>query len=372
MMQRGFSLLLQKVITAISAVVITVGVCSAQLQQVQSIPIFVNYSQTVHLVFPVCVKYYESVSDFVACESPAEAPNIVRIKANTENFKEHSNVSVATEDGAFYTFDVSYQKILPRTLYTYPKKDQPEIEMKITALEVSDASQTHIVFPKKIVYIDWGDEVVEGRRAENTENILRIQATKKFDGTTNISVATEEGTFYTYNLVYNSKPTTLLYRLQGDQQVILTDNRINSREKGDVVKQLKERKQKLYNLGIKKSGMIFTVKNIAIYKDALCFVISLANKTNIPYDIDYIRYSITDKKIGKLTASQEEEKSPMFGNNHTTKRIDANSTLNYIVAFDKFSLADDKVFRIEINETGGGRHIVFDVENKDLEECEQL
>lgn len=278
MMQRGFSLLLQKVFTAISAIVITVGVCSAQLQQVQSIPIFVNYSQTVHLVFPVSVKYYESVSDFVACESPAEAPNIVRIKANTENFKEHSNVSVATEDGAFYT----------------------------------------------------------------------------------------------YNLVYNSKPTTLLYRLQGDQQVILTDNRINSREKGDVVKQLKERKQKLYNLGLKKSGMIFTVKNIAIYKDALCFVISLANKTNIPYDIDYIRYSITDKKIGKLTASQEEEKSPMFGNNHTTKRIDANSTLNYIVAFDKFSLADDKVFRIEINETGGGRHIVFDVENKDLEECEQL
>lgn len=369
MMQKGFILLLQKVITAICTMVITVSVCSAQLQKVQSIPISVNYSQTVHLVFPVSVKYYESVSDFVVCEAPPEAPNIVRIKANTENFKGHSNVSVATEDGAFYTFDVSYQKNLPRTVY-YPKKDQPD--RKILSLEVSDASQTHIVFPKKIVYIDWGDEVVEGRRAENTENILRIQATKKFDGTTNISVTTDDGTFYTYNLIYNSHPTTLLYRLQGEQQVILTDDRINSREKSDVIKQLKERKQELYNLGMKRAGMVFTIKNIAIYKDALCFVISLDNKTNIPYDIDYMRYCITDKKIGKLTASQEEEKSPMFGNNHTIKRIEAKSSLNYIIAFDKFSLADDKVFRIEINEMGGGRHIVFDVENNDLEECEQL
>ena len=123
---------------------------------------------------------------------------------------------------------------------------------------------------------------------------------------------------------------------------------------------------------MKRAGMVFTIKNIAIYKDALLFVVSIDNKTNIPYDIDYIRYSITDAKVGKLTASQDEEKTPMFGSNHTTKRIDAKSSLNYIVAFDKFSLADNKVFRIEINETGGGRHILFDIENNDLEGCEQL
>lgn len=370
MMQRCFTVLLQKIIVLALISTITIGVCEAQLQKVQSIPIAVNYSQTVHIVFPVTVKYYESVSDLVVCESPAAAPNIVRIKANTENFKEQSNVSVATEDGAFYTFDVSYQKQLQRTVYTYPKNDQPEKE--ILTLEVSDASQTHIVFPRKIVYIDWGDEVIEGRRAENTENILRLQANKKFEDTTNVSVTTDDGTFYTYNLVYNSKPSVLLYRLQGDQQVLLTDSRINSREKGEVIKQLSRKTQKLYNLGMKRAGMVFTIKNIAIYKDALLFVVSIDNKSSIPYDIDYIRYSITDKKIGKLTASQEEEKSPMFGYNHTVKRIEAKSSLQYIIAFDKFSLADNKVFRIEINETGGGRHIVFDVENNDLEECEQL
>ncbi|WP_025843607.1 conjugative transposon protein TraN [Porphyromonas gingivicanis] len=370
MMQRCFTVLLQKIIALTLIFTISIVVCEAQLQKVQSIPIAVNYSQTVHLVFPVAVKYYESVSDFVVCESPSEALNILRIKANTEDFRERSNVSVATEDGLFYTFDVSYKKNLERTFYKFPKSTMPE--KAIVTLEVSDASQTHIVFPKKIVYIDWGDEVVEGRRAENTENILRLQAIKKFEGKTNVSLTTEDGTFYTYNLVYKSEPEILLYRLEGVQQVILTDNRINSREKSDVIKQLKERKQKFYNLGMKRLGMVFTIKNIAIYKDALLFVVSINNKTNIPYDIDYIRYSITDKKVGKLTASQDEEKKEMFGYNHTTRRIEAKNTLNYIVAFDKFSLSDDKIFRIEINEKGGGRHIVFDIENVDIEECEQL
>lgn len=370
MMQKYYTAILQRVITAISILFIATGACSAQLHSVQSIPIAVNYSQTVHLVFASPVKYYESVSDFVVCESPAEAPNIVRIKANTENFSERSNVSVATDDGAFYTFDVSYQNRLQRTVYTYPPTDAPEKE--VATLEVSAAAQTHIVFPRKIIYIDWGDDVVEGRKAENTENILRLQANRKFEGVTNVSVTMDDGSFMTYNLVYSPAPSSLLYRLEGEQQVILTDSRVNSREKGEVLKKLTERKQKLYNVGIRTAGMVFTVTNIAIYKDALLFCIDIKNRTNIPYDIDYIRYSITDKKVGKLTASQEEEKSPMFGQNHNAKRIDANSTLSYIVAFDKFSLSDDKVLRIEINESGGGRHIVFDIEDHDLEVCDRF
>lgn len=345
-------------------------VAMAQLQGVKSIPLEVNYSQTVHLVFPSVVKYYESVSEYVVCESPVEAPNIVRIKANTEDFTEHTNVSVATEEGNFYTFDVSYKRELPTTYYRYLTDTLPQ--PPITTIAISDAAQTHIVFPQKIVYLDFGDEMIEGRKAENTENILRLRATKQFSGISNVSLTTQDGTFYTYNLVYKQAPKTLLYRIEGEQQVILTDNRINSRDKGDLIKRMTDKKQSIYNIGVKTGGMLFSIENLAVYKDALIFVVSIKNNTAIPYDIDYIRYSIADKKVGKLTASQEEERTPMFGSNHTTKRIEAKSTLRYIVAFDKFSLANDKVFRFEINEAGGGRHILFDLDDQDLQRCERL
>lgn len=38
----------------------------------------------------------------------------------------------------------------------------------------------------------------------------------------------------------------------------------------------------------------------------------------------------------------------------------------YVIAFDKFTIPDDKFFRIEINEKNGGRHVLFDLENGDI------
>ena len=36
------------------------------------------------------------------------AENVIRVKATTRNFREETNMSVITEDGNFYTFNVKY------------------------------------------------------------------------------------------------------------------------------------------------------------------------------------------------------------------------------------------------------------------------
>lgn len=57
---------------------------TAQIRPVESLPIAVNYSKTIHLIFPSAVKYSQAVTDFVAVDNPENVPHILRIKANSK------------------------------------------------------------------------------------------------------------------------------------------------------------------------------------------------------------------------------------------------------------------------------------------------
>lgn len=47
---------------------------TAQIRPVESLPIAVNYSKTIHLIFPSAVKYSQAVTDFVAVDNPENVP----------------------------------------------------------------------------------------------------------------------------------------------------------------------------------------------------------------------------------------------------------------------------------------------------------
>ena len=49
--------------------------CMAQIRPVESREISVNYSKTIHLIFPSAIKYYKSVSDFVVVDNPENVPH---------------------------------------------------------------------------------------------------------------------------------------------------------------------------------------------------------------------------------------------------------------------------------------------------------
>ena len=107
---------------AICSFILALAVSSAgaQIRPVESLPIAVNYSKTIHLVFPSAVKYNQAVTDFVAVDNPESVPNILRIKANRKSFSKQTTVSVATEGGFFYSFNVTYADSLEHTNYFLP------------------------------------------------------------------------------------------------------------------------------------------------------------------------------------------------------------------------------------------------------------
>ena len=70
----------------------------------------VTYDKTVHILFPVSVKYVDLGSEDLIAGKADGAENVIRVKAAVKNFKKETNMSVITEDGSFYTFNVKYAK----------------------------------------------------------------------------------------------------------------------------------------------------------------------------------------------------------------------------------------------------------------------
>ena len=119
------------------------------------------------------------------------------------------------------------------------------------------------------------------------------------------------------------------------------------------------------HIGCRQFGMQVLLKGIYVHKDLLFFHVSLTNNSHVPFDVDFVRFKIVDKKIAKRTAQQETYIEPVRTLNALT-RIEGKSTARIVYAFPKIIIPDDKLLEVEIYEKAGGRHQRFYVENSDL------
>ena len=68
----------------------------------------VTYDKTVHIIFPSAIRYVDLGSPNLIAGKADGAENVIRVKATVKNFRQETNLSVITEDGSFYTFNVKY------------------------------------------------------------------------------------------------------------------------------------------------------------------------------------------------------------------------------------------------------------------------
>lgn len=127
----------------------------------------------------------------------------------------------------------------------------------------------------------------------------------------------------------------------------------------------KKDKRIVKHIGAKSFGIQFILKGIYIHNGKYYFHTELRNKTNVPFEIDFINFKVVDKKVAKRTVVQEIPLTPL----RTYKPLDGikgKSTEQNVFLLDQFTIADDKILLIEIFEKNGGRHQTLQVENSDL------
>ena len=97
----------------------------------------------------------------------------------------------------------------------------------------------------------------------------------------------------------------------------------------------------------------------------------IKNSTNVPYDIDFIRLKIVDKKVAKRTAVQETLVVPVRAHNYVT-RVNGQAEERTVLAIEKIAIPNGKQLVFDLYEQNGGRNQSFVIENEDLIRAERI
>jgi conjugative transposon TraN protein len=115
-----------------------------------------------------------------------------------------------------------------------------------------------------------------------------------------------------------------------------------------------------------KDAMVLGLHGLYTADDLFYFQLLLRNKSNISYDIDFLKLTVRDKKLIKRTAIQEEELTPRYIYNGQLSAIPGTRQLERVYVVPKFTIPDDKVLIVELFEKGGGRHLALKITNQDI------
>ena len=119
------------------------------------------------------------------------------------------------------------------------------------------------------------------------------------------------------------------------------------------------------HLGCKRFGIQYILKGIYTHNGLLYLHTQIKNSSNVPFDIDFIRFKVVDKKMVKQTTIQETVIYPLRAYNFISV-VGGNQTERTVFTIDKITIPDDKQLVIELFEKNGGRNQTFIVSNNDL------
>ena len=254
-------------------------------------------------------------------------------------------------------------------------------------LEVTYGKTVHILFPAEVRYVDLGSPNLIAGKADGAENVIRVKSTVKgFQGETNMSVITEDGCFYTFNVRYADEPLLLNVEMTDIIHDGESANRPNNaqevylNELGSespmlvrlIMKSIyRQDRRTVKHIGCKRFGVQYLLKGIYTHGGLIYFHTEIRNQSHIPFDVDYMTWKIVDKKVAKRTAVQEQVVLPLRAQNYVTC-VPGGKSERTVFAMSKFTIPDGKQLVVELCEKNGGRHQSFVIENEDLVRAREI
>ncbi|MDR1098421.1 MAG: conjugative transposon protein TraN [Tannerella sp.] len=255
------------------------------------------------------------------------------------------------------------------------------------ALEVTFTKTVHIIFPAAIRYVDLGSADLLAAKADGAENVLRVKAAAQgFRRESNLSVITEDGSYYTFNVKYADEPVKLSVKMAdflhtgydinrpgNELPVYLSDLGSESPWLVRLIMETihKNNRTKLKHIGSKNFGIQYLLKGIYSHNELLFFHFTLKNTSTVSFDVDYLVFKIADKKVAKRTAIQEQVIIPLRSYNQATA-VAGGREERTVFVLPKFTIPNDKELVIELTEKDGGRNQTLRIENADLIRAEVI
>lgn len=346
-----------------------------EANKLPTINLYVSDQKTTHLVFPQPVTYVDLGSSGIIAAKATGSENIVRVKAAGAGFGE-TNMTVLTTGGKLYTFVVNYQRS-PKLLGLDLGANGEAGKLPVTPLYVSDQKTTHLVFPYPVTYVDLGNPGIIASKATGAENIVRVKAASSAFPEANMTVLTSGGKLYMFLVNYQHDPKVLSFDM-GAAGGAAGEGQATASTGGAILSNspIPQGSLDAYSVQALARGgtsasesanqLSLRAGAVGYQQETLFFPLHIANKSNVTYDVDFVKFYIQDKQVAKRTAEQAIEINPIYVYNGAKKKIDAKGKLQQVYIFKKFTIPEQKQLIIELYEKGGGRNIKLKLANSDL------
>ena len=271
-------------------------------------------------------------------------------------------------------------------------------EIRPLRIEAGFTKTVHILFPSPVTYIDIGSMDIIAGKADGAENVVRVKAAvRNFAAETNLTVITEDGGFFTFDVYYAENPAVSTVNLTvqdqqtegvkkpdaaGDYQPTApaSESRVLlrevGREKPATIKRMlsdiyRQNRTDVKGIRTKKYGIGVEVLGIYVSNDVVYIHTCMYNDTNISFEVDSRRFIVADRKLTKRTAQQQTPleilrvcNDPAVVRGHQRQRT--------VFALPKLTISDDKVLLLEIVEKNGARHQTVEIAAKELLDAKLL
>lgn len=255
----------------------------------------------------------------------------------------------------------------------------------LDTIYANDQKNVALFFPDPIKQgITGSDRFVFTYNREHLQHLGLLQATPGEES--NLLVISNSGLIFSYIVKYSERLEKLNYFISESRSIgtedptlrwnkvdgvkasegILTPHKIHLEkevEYRNFSSYLLRSKQKIKNRSKSKEDIALNVKNIVFQGEELYFVIEIENRSPIDYKVNYLNVAVETRQKGRKKSIQKLTQEPVFRFQEPTKIL-RGKTNRFVYVLPKFSIAEDKVVTIDLNEQNGERDIKLKLKQK--------
>ncbi|MEO7988612.1 MAG: conjugative transposon protein TraN [Chryseolinea sp.] len=236
-------------------------------------------------------------------------------------------------------------------------------------VEVAFNKTSSIIFNSTITSVDRGSRDVLAQKAKGVNNVLQLKAGRINFKETNLTVITGDGKLHHFMVNYAEHPKSFTIQVnetgisERTDVPLLFQSELTSSEMERYAESILDFSKRGTVKKTSHYGMKLSLQGIYIQGNVMFYHMRIANRSNIPFHSDMLRFFVKDKQNVKRTASQEISTIPLFVYG-SSDEVKGTSAQDVIVALEKFTIPDAKVLAIELLEKKGGRHLKLMIKNR--------
>lgn len=248
-------------------------------------------------------------------------------------------------------------------------------------VEVKENNVTQVILPDDIDYFK-GGFLPDDFLIEQIKNVLYITPVYAGVNTTNMSVVTKGGLYFSLSIQYNDTLTKFNYVLENKDAFYREPGKEKKNEdKTPVIRKtdigmlaetiLKEPGFIATNNTVRYKNFFFYLKGVYVQDSVIFIRLNTYNKSNIQFDYDYIAFYINAEKKRKSASVEQLQLFPKdsFG---FINSLASGKSQEILFAFDKFTIGANKVLNIDLIERNGERNLSLKIDDRVLLDARKI